>query len=67
MTRCRNIKEVNFYFTNIHNQQKFKTIDDAKDYNEEFQTHYETVLNLYGYITVDDDFRVKLNAIKFTE
>ena len=67
MTRCRNIKEVNFYFSNIHNQLKFKTIDDVKDYYEEFQTHYETVLNQYGYITVDDDFRVKLNATKFTE
>ena len=67
MTRCRNIGEVNFYFANIHNQLNFKTIDNVKDYYEEFQAHYETVLNQYGYLTLDQDFKVKYNTTKFTE
>ena len=67
MTRCRNIKEVNFYFANIHNQLKFKTVDDVKDYYEEFQSHYETILNQYGHLTIDEDFKVKYNSTKFTE
>ncbi len=63
MTRCRNIGEVNFYFAHIHNQLNFKTIDDVKDYYEEFQAHYETVLNQYGYLTLDQDFKVKYNTL----
>ena len=67
MTRCRNIGKVNFSFANIHNQLNFKTVDDVKDYYEEFQAYYETVLNQYGYLTLDENFKVKYNTTKFTE
>ena len=67
MTRNRNIKEVHFYFNNVHNELKFRSIDDVKEYYDDFQSHYESILNEYGYFTMNDEFKITYNTTKFTK
>ena len=67
MCRCRNIKEIHFYFNNVHNDLKFRSVDDVKEYYDDFQSHYDTILNEYGYFTTNDEFKITYNTTKFTE